>query len=669
MKQDITQLAKKVKLTAYRLDVPYQNHRILRAGVNLHLAHLLRGDCRHKVFPGENRNGTLTLRNCGIAFNVNELTASFAAIQRNDFDSLPPALQRIFGRPDMRHADEVMVRLAGLCNPIRTCRTDIKEFSDKMPLAEQTAILEEYDRQTTFQLARYFGLGDSPVSPLDLPASTGIHQFYMYCYTYEEDCITRFCNEAGSVIYYVVRKNLHGRHVELPITNYICGDGDEFPVYRMPDPESGNMFPLYAMDKLALFPETPVILTDILEIASEFNRISEKLIVTGFYGGEDAVPRTDIRPLFGAQRRTFWLLLNRPGCTDAAATYRTGLKMLGRFRSYDRKLYFIEPVDGRWNGPKTAGLEHACSCRSEFRELTVNEFLQKCRALKIRVSETFSDDEPEILSGSAANQVKDDLPFISPIANRGGFVIIYATAKAGKTFFALHLALSMAYGKDPVPGHWRNESGNPHRVLYISGEMTKGQFKKRKLREEAFLQPDPSLLDNISFLHVRGRRLDKPEDQKFFDCAITRENPDMIVIDNWQTLSSSGGTNRTSFDEFFRWIANWCDLGIQVTLINHTNKAGEITGSGAQAGDCDTLIRLYRATVDDTIRILITPQDYRDGKHSLFHPILASYDFDDPAKSDWTFETPDGKFAEAIQNWNEKGCKESDFPKDETAEA
>ena len=668
MKNDIIRLAKKVKLNAYHLDIPYQNHRILRAGVNLHLAHLLLSGPRHKVFLGESNSSILTLRNCGIVFNIEDLTANFAAIQRNDFESLPFDLQQICRRADMKNADDVMVRLAGLCNPIRSCRTDIREFSEKMPLEEQTAVLEEYDRQTTFQLARWFGLCDSPVSPLNLPALTQIHPFYMYCFTNEENCITRFCNEEGAIIYYVVRKKLHGSHVELPITNYVCGKGDEFPVYRMPDREGQEtLFPLYAMDKLKIFPATPVILTDILEIASEFNPISENLIVSSFYGGEDAVPLTDVRPLFGAKRRTYWLLLNRPGCTDAGAVYRTGLKMLERFRSYDRNLFFIEPLDSRWNGRQPDGCEKVYSCKSEFREIPVNEFLQKCRTLKIRVADAFSDDEPEILSGSEANRVKDDVPFISPIANKGGFVILYATAKAGKTFFALHVALSMAYGKDPIPGYWINASGKPKKVLYMSGEMTKGQFKKRKCREEAFLQPDDSLLDNISFLHVRGRHLDKTDDQKFFDCAITKEAPDMIIIDNLQTLSSSEARN--SFDKFFRWIGHWCDLGIQVTLINHTNKDGDLLGSGAQAGDCDTLIHLYRAGIDDTIRILIVPEVFRDGKPSDFRPMLASYDYNDQASSGWNFETPAAEIVKALQEWNEKECIESDFPDGETVNA
>ena len=169
--------------------------------------------------------------------------------------------------------------------------------------------------------------------------------------------------------------------------------------------------------------------------------------------------------------------------------------------------------------------------------------------------------EIEVISGSQANLVEDEKPFISPIACQGGFVIIYARAKAGKTFMALHTALAMAYGKDPIPGHWINAMRKPALVLYVSGEMTKAKFKKRKLREEASMNPSHELLDNIQFIHERTWRIDDPDAQKKYDRVIAKYMPDMIVLDNWQTLST-GSTARNAFDTFWRWISKWWDATV-----------------------------------------------------------------------------------------------------------
>ena len=134
MKKDIVQIAQKMKLNAYKFELHYQNHRILRAAVNIHLANLFRCENRNMVFPGKLENGNLTLRHCGITVNVEELTQSFDAIQRRDVQSLSPAMQTLLERPEMRNADEVMVRLAALCNPVRHFRTNIKSFSKKQSL-------------------------------------------------------------------------------------------------------------------------------------------------------------------------------------------------------------------------------------------------------------------------------------------------------------------------------------------------------------------------------------------------------------------------------------------------------------------------------------------------------------------------------------------------------
>ena len=659
MKINIERIIKKVKIQAYNLDHRYQNHRIQRSGVNLHLMHLIRSEKRNSVFPGKMINGNLELRDCGISINIDELTQAIGEFQRKDATRLTPALENILKRPDMRNADDVMVRLAALCNPIRQFRTDLKKFSEKMPLTEQIEVLEEYDRQITVQLARWLNIDESPASLLHLPPSSAINPFYLNCLTYENDCLTIFRNEAGAGIYYVVRKKLHGHMVELPVTNYICGDGEEFPVYRMPDLENGGMFPLYGLDKLADLPTTPVILTDILEIASEFNRISEDIIVTSFYGGKDAIPKTDIRPLIGSHRKNYWMLLNSPGCLDESATYRAGLKMLMNFRKYDRDLSFIEPRENKWHAPKNDNLPYAC--KSDFREISLNKFLSKCQSLGIRLPNLLDYQEIEIISGSQANLVEDDKSFLAPIAYQGGFVILYAAAKAGKTFLALHTALAMSYGLDPIPGYWTNTTGKPQKSLYISGEMKTSTYKKRKLREEAVMKPAPELMDNINFIHEKALHIDDPDTQHKLDRIISEYKPNMIVFDNWQTLSSDS-TSRYAFDAFWRWIRIWCDDGITVFLINHLNKNGKILGSGAQPGACDTAVQLYQASNDDMIRILISTEEHRDGKNSLFKPILATFDFDNPEKPDWIFNPMSDSNVKAIKEWNESGCPKDGFP-------
>ena len=76
MKKSIEQIAQKMKLNAFTFELNYQNHRILRAAVNIHLAHIFHSENRNMVFPGKVENGNLTLRHCGITVNIEEPTES-----------------------------------------------------------------------------------------------------------------------------------------------------------------------------------------------------------------------------------------------------------------------------------------------------------------------------------------------------------------------------------------------------------------------------------------------------------------------------------------------------------------------------------------------------------------------------------------------------------------
>jgi hypothetical protein len=93
-----------------------------------------------------------------------------------------------------------------------------------------------------------------------------------------------------------------------------------------------------------------------------------------------------------------------------------------------------------------------------------------------------------------------------------------------------------------------------------------------------------------------------------------------------------------------------------VILVTHTTKDGVILGSGKLADSADMSIRLYRASDDDMISILVSPRDVRDGKRSLFLPFIVSYDFD-YGTSDWEISEPPPKLVKALIEWNKNGCE------------
>ena len=197
----------------------------------------------------------------------------------------------------------------------------------------------------------------------------------------------------------------------------------------------------------------------------------------------------------------------------------------------------------------------------------------------------------------------------------------------------------------------------------ISGEMTAGIFKKRKRREDAFFNPDNKVCDNITFKHAKGRSISNPDDQRYFDRCIELAGTchpagtiDLIVFDNWQCLCQEAASSRSSMATFMDWVGKWQERGVCVILVTHTTKDGVILGSGKLSDSADMSIRLYRASEDDTISILVSPKDVRDGKRSLFLPFIVSYDFDH-GTSDWEIFEPDPEWVKALIEWNKNGCE------------
>jgi len=661
-KNIIENMKKHCRLKAYRLDTAYAKHRIQRSKINLRLYGEIATSQRFSWLPGKTDGQTISIRNGGLKIDLKELSESPSAV----FKQINEFFQNL-NIPEMEGAEDVLIRIAGIANDTALWATDLRPFDKTLPPAERLTILESYDRRITEQLGYWMDIGDNIAGDIFIPENSRIRPYYLNNrFVRAEDPHYVFNTEnGGAIIYSVERKVLQGVLVELPVSYYVFGTQEEFPFHILPQREGSRLYPLYNLEKLRRFPETPVVMTEILELAAEFNRSSEELIFTSFYGGVETAPHTDVRPLFGNRRRTYYLLIDRPGCHDASEKFRTALAMAENFRKYDRQLSFLEVLQLRWKEKPNAKITDPVEAGfSGFAEVPMSEFLKRCREQGISLPDSLLEEDLGLVSGTDAENVRDEIEFLTPIANQGSLCVLYARQKAGKSFLALHLALSMAYGIDPFPDRWTNADGKPHTVLYFSGEMRQGIFKKRKMRADLFLKPSAKVKDNILFKHVRGRSLANPDDRKYFDRCIEEaghRSPAgevaMIVFDNWQSLCDSPSV-RGSFIAFYRWIEKWLDLGVHVELVNHTNKNGAILGSGGITASVDMSIQLYRASDDDTIRILVSPEDVRDGKRSLFAPFIASYDFDN-TQDGWTVTEPEEKELAKILSWNQSGCKGS----------
>lgn len=180
----------------------------------------------------------------------------------------------------------------------------------------------------------------------------------------------------------------------------------------------------------------------------------------------------------------------------------------------------------------------------------------------------------------------------------GGLISVFAARGAGKTWFALQLAISVATGKDffdwPIT--------KPRRVLYIDGEMSLPMLQERikqlckgKIPENLYILPVALLRRDKRNLNIH-----QPETQqlinKFLDKLKEQGNQiELIILDNLSALGRGIDDNSNSDQEnFLDWLLELRSLGYSVLTVGHEGKASDKGSRGASRKEdfLDTVIRL-----------------------------------------------------------------------------
>ena len=174
--------------------------------------------------------------------------------------------------------------------------------------------------------------------------------------------------------------------------------------------------------------------------------------------------------------------------------------------------------------------------------------------------------------------------------------LLTADPNIGKSFWSLHLAMCMALGKNPWNGV---ESQKPRKVTYVFGEGG-GGLRKRiagmcnhhgiiKSPDNFFIYPEKiNLKDGLGI-------------DDFIDMLRASDfNPDLIIFDNFRTLSAGSDENsQVETGRFFDSILMLNEeLNCASLVIHHNNKGGTYSGSTNIKGVVDWQISMTSEEVD-----------------------------------------------------------------------
>lgn|GEM_PF-3964629 len=241
--------------------------------------------------------------------------------------------------------------------------------------------------------------------------------------------------------------------------------------------------------------------------------------------------------------------------------------------------------------------------------------------------------------------------------------MIYASTGFGKSLLAISIAVHLSIGKDLFD--W--EVPSTKKVLYIDGEMSLFEFRKRVLRftKEEVLNDNLFLLSS-SKVDFSINLYDSAQYNKLFD-QIIENKFEVVFFDNLTCLTQSLNGNDNSIESFLafrQFLIRLRNTGITSIFLHHANKSGGQRGSSVKKDAVNISLRLDRPddyTSDQKARFVIYCDKNRNGVS--FNPIdVTLIDLED-GSCEFEYKHLED-IDKKIQEMRNKGIKQVDIAKE-----
>ena len=179
-------------------------------------------------------------------------------------------------------------------------------------------------------------------------------------------------------------------------------------------------------------------------------------------------------------------------------------------------------------------------------------------------------------------------------------VMLYGATGIGKTQFVHALGYTIATGQSFL----RWSIPEARKVLIVDGEMSEQDLQERitdmDIRQGLHSQADNLIIMSRETVEADGGEffpLNTSEGQKMIDDATEAIKPDIVILDNYMTLTSGDRMTDEGWQEILPWILSFSWRKIGIIIIHHTGKNGDIQyGSEAKLFQLNTVMRL--ASID-----------------------------------------------------------------------
>jgi KaiC/GvpD/RAD55 family RecA-like ATPase len=184
------------------------------------------------------------------------------------------------------------------------------------------------------------------------------------------------------------------------------------------------------------------------------------------------------------------------------------------------------------------------------------------------------------------------------ILSRTDRVMLYGATGIGKSHISSAMAYAIATGQNFLK--WKVSC--PRKVLIIDGEMSEQDLQERvidmDLRQGPSQYRDNLVIMSRESIEREGETfepLNTLEGQSRIDNAINAIKPEIVILDNYMTLTTGERMTDDGWQEIMPWILSFSRRDIMVILIHHTGKNGSTQfGSEAKLFQLNVVIQLSR---------------------------------------------------------------------------
>jgi len=210
-------------------------------------------------------------------------------------------------------------------------------------------------------------------------------------------------------------------------------------------------------------------------------------------------------------------------------------------------------------------------------------------------SSSIETEELQVRAVSLSEFLSMELPprenLLNPWLPRSGLCMVYAKRGVGKTFFALEIAMTLAYGANFLSF----TATKPVKVLYIDGEMPANTMQIRLAEIERRMPANEQMIE--PFFITPDLQGDFMPDLSTLDGQESireqADEADLIIVDNISTLGGSAKENEAeSWIPLQQWALSLRKQGKSVLFVHHANKSGNQRGTSKREDVLDTVIAL-----------------------------------------------------------------------------